>query len=270
MSRIRILVLAALLAGCVISNNSLTQGADVLKLPTGGVCAHRGDNQYFPENTVPAFRSAVEKGAQQVEFDVKLTKDGRMILMHDATVDRTTNGTGAVANLTFDEIRALDAGVKKDPKFTGTKVPTFAEALDCLPPDIWINVHCASNAVVPAAKLIREKGRLHQAFLATQLSAIAEARKAVPEIKVCNMSRQDDCSLYVRATIENHCDFIQLTKPCTADDITAMRKAGVRVNYFYANSPSVFRQQRRDGIDFPLTDRLDEMLEELKKEAAQQ
>ena len=234
-------------------------------LPSGGVCAHRGDNQFFPENTVPAFRSAVEKGAQQVEFDVKLTKDGQMIIMHDATVDRTTNGTGAVANLSFEEIRSLDAGVKKDPKFAGTKVPTFEEALDCLPKDIWINVHCAPNAVVPAAKLIQEKGRLHQAFLATPLNAIAEARKAVPEIKVCNMSRQNDCSLYARQTIENRCDFIQLTKPCLPEDIEAMHKAGVKINYYFANNPEVFRQQKRDGIDFPLTDKLDTMLEELRR-----
>ena len=143
---------------------SLVLADDAVVMPKCGVCAHRGDKQYYPENTVPAFKSAVEKGAQMVEFDVKLTKDGKMVIMHDPTVDRTTNGTGAVADLTFEEIRNLDAGVKFDPKFAGTKVPTLEESLDCLPRNVWINVHCAPNAVVPAAKLIAEKGRLHQAF----------------------------------------------------------------------------------------------------------
>ena len=245
---------------------SLVLADDAVVMPKCGVCAHRGDKQYYPENTVPAFKSAVEKGAQMVEFDVKLTKDGKMVIMHDPTVDRTTNGTGAVADLTFEEIRNLDAGVKFDPKFAGTKVPTLEEALDCIPNNIWINVHCAPNAVVPAAKLIAEKGRLHQAFLATSLKAGLQAREAVPGIQICNMSRYPDVSRYARETIENKCQFIQLTIPCSAEDAKAMHDAGVKINYFYANTPEAFKKQRADGVDFPLTDKLDMMLELFRNE----
>ena len=86
------------------------------------ITSHRGAGFLEPENTLRAIRRAIALGADQVEIDVQLTRDGRLVLMHDATVDRTTNGTGAVADLTFDEIRQLDAG-------QGEQVPTLDEIL---------------------------------------------------------------------------------------------------------------------------------------------
>lgn len=93
------------------------------------VIAHRGEHRAHPENTLPAFQAAIDAGAGFFELDVRTTSDSRLVLMHDATVDRTTNGTGAVRQLTFDQIRALDAGAKFSPQFAGTKVPSFEEAL---------------------------------------------------------------------------------------------------------------------------------------------
>jgi glycerophosphoryl diester phosphodiesterase len=84
--------------------------------------AHRGDSQHAPENTLAAFRSAIAAGADWLEFDVQMTKDGALVVIHDETVDRTTNGSGPVRELTLAEIRALDAG-------NGQQVPTFAEAI---------------------------------------------------------------------------------------------------------------------------------------------
>src|SRR5246500_1006729 len=80
--------------------------------------AHRGEHLHHPENTIPAFEEAIRLGADFIEVDVRTTSDGKLVLSHDATVDRCTNGHGEVAKMTFDEIRALDAGA-------GTKVPTF-------------------------------------------------------------------------------------------------------------------------------------------------
>ena len=93
------------------------------------VIAHRGEHRAHPENTLPAFQAAIDAGADFFELDVRTTADGRLVLMHDAKVDRTTNGSGAVRQLTFDQIRALDAGVKFDARFAGTRVPSFDEAL---------------------------------------------------------------------------------------------------------------------------------------------
>jgi glycerophosphoryl diester phosphodiesterase len=87
------------------------------------VISHRGEHLHHPENTMPAFEEAVRVGADYFELDVRTTLDGKLVLMHDAQVNRTTNGKGDVAKMTFDEIRALDAG-------GGAKVPTFDEALD--------------------------------------------------------------------------------------------------------------------------------------------
>ena len=94
------------------------------------VAAHRGASASHPENTMEAFRAAIEMGVDQIETDVRITADGELVLIHDATVDRTTNGTGKVAQMTLAELQALDAGCKKDPAFTGAKIPTFRDLLE--------------------------------------------------------------------------------------------------------------------------------------------
>ena len=94
------------------------------------VISHRGEHLHHPENTLPAFRAAFEAGADFIEVDVRTTSDGRLVLMHNDTVDARTNGSGAVKDLTFDEIRALDAGLKSGQEFAGAEVPTFDEALE--------------------------------------------------------------------------------------------------------------------------------------------
>ncbi len=112
------------------------------------VIAHRGEHLSHPENTLPAFQAAINAGADYFELDIRTTSDGRLILMHDGTVDRTTNGKGRVRELTFNQIRALDAGAKFDPKFTGTKVPTLEEALTLAHGKIAIYLDC--KQVAPA------------------------------------------------------------------------------------------------------------------------
>src|SRR5918994_4145382 len=99
--------------------------------------AHRGASALAPENTLEAFRMAVEAGAGGLELDVHLTRDGHVVVIHDETVDRTTGGTGAVAEMTLDELRGLDAGHDFSPDGGSTLpyrdrnvlVPTLAEVL---------------------------------------------------------------------------------------------------------------------------------------------
>jgi glycerophosphoryl diester phosphodiesterase len=87
------------------------------------VIAHRGGLRHAPENTQAAFRNGIAQGADGIEFDVQRTKDGALVVIHDETVDRTTEGSGAVGEMTLDEIRALDAG-------DGEVVPTFKEVIE--------------------------------------------------------------------------------------------------------------------------------------------
>src|ERR1700677_1059601 len=91
------------------------------------VISHRGEHLHHPENTLPAFQAAIDAGADYFEADIRTTSDGKLVLMHDSSVNRTTNATGKVKDMTFDQIRALDAGAKFSPDFAGTKVPTFDE-----------------------------------------------------------------------------------------------------------------------------------------------
>ncbi len=98
------------------------------------IISHRGASKEAPENTLPAFEKAFAEGADGVETDVRTTKDGVLVVMHDSTVDRTTNGKGAVNSLTLAELKALDAGVKKGPEYAGTKVPTLEEVADLVLP----------------------------------------------------------------------------------------------------------------------------------------
>ena len=93
------------------------------------VIGHRGNSSAAPENTVAAIDSAFAVGADHVELDIRLTADGHAVVMHDATIDRTTDGTGAIANMTLAEVRQLDAGSWFGPEFAGEPVPTLGEAL---------------------------------------------------------------------------------------------------------------------------------------------
>jgi glycerophosphoryl diester phosphodiesterase len=92
--------------------------------------AHRGATAYAPENTIAGFDLAVEMKADYIEIDLQRSKDGELVVIHDITVDRTTDGTGKVGELTFEQLRSLDAGSWKGKQFAGEQIPTFEEILD--------------------------------------------------------------------------------------------------------------------------------------------
>jgi glycerophosphoryl diester phosphodiesterase len=94
------------------------------------ICGHRGYSLCYPENTLPAFEAAKSFGATTVEIDVVLTADDEPIVLHDLTVDRTTDGHGFAADLTLEQIRRLDAGSCFYPRFAGVRIPTLSEVLD--------------------------------------------------------------------------------------------------------------------------------------------
>jgi glycerophosphoryl diester phosphodiesterase len=96
------------------------------------IVAHRGMAAGYPENTLAAFRHSVSAGFPAIEVDLRTTADGHIVIMHDETVDRTTDGTGEVRRMTLAEIRSLDAGRHAGPRFAGERVPTYPEALQAL------------------------------------------------------------------------------------------------------------------------------------------
>ena len=127
--------------------------------------AHRGEHMQRPENTMPAFEEAIRLGADYFELDVRTTADGKLVLSHDATVDRCTNGKGEVAKMTFDEVRALDAGIRKAPEFAGTKVPTFDEALELARGKIGVYVDVKQVSAKELVRHIEEHGMVDQVVI---------------------------------------------------------------------------------------------------------
>lgn len=111
--------------------------------------AHRGATAYSPENTIAAFNLAVDMKADYIEIDVQRSKDGELVLIHDTTVDRTTDGTGKVGDLTFEELRSLDAGSWKGEQFAGEPIPTFEEILDLYRGKVGILIELKAPELYP-------------------------------------------------------------------------------------------------------------------------
>ncbi|MFO1448949.1 MAG: glycerophosphodiester phosphodiesterase family protein [Opitutaceae bacterium] len=249
------------------------RAAEPVALPVNGLCAHRGGGATHPENTVPALREAVRLGAHMVEFDLAVTSDGVPVLMHDATVDRTTDGKGRVLDFTLAALQRLDAGVKTHPRFAGTRVPTLEEALAVLPANLWINVDFKADARFAGAsnryarrvaEVLVSTGRVGQSLFAARGSDVAAARSVAPALRICNMDRKPDPADYVNAAIEQRADFIQL-RDCAHDPrwpawIAALKAAGVRINYFYTNDPKEAVRLLDAGVDFVLVDALEAVM----------
>ena len=164
------------------------------------VVAHRGASEQFPENTLAALRAAVAQHAHVVEFDVWQTKDGAWVLLHDATLDRTTDAVAKlgrkdvrVDQCTLAEVRGLDAGAWKGKAFAGEKVPTLAEALAAVHPAIAMVEHKGGDAAALAAELRKLDANarvLVQSFDWTWLTAF---HAAAPDV-LCGALGGKECS----------------------------------------------------------------------------
>lgn len=228
-----------------------------LPMPQRGLCAHRGGMATHPENTLPAFREALRLGAHMIEFDVRFTKDGVLALMHDATVDRTTDGKGRFADMTLAQLQRIDAGARKDARFAATRIPTFEETLAMMPRDVWLNCHLrqgGEDVGIAAARALAKADRLHQAFLAAYPDSAEAARAAVPQVLVCYMGRQGNTADYIDYSIGRKADFIQLRGKGEVDaaQIRLLKKSGLRVNYYEVETPEAARKLFLAGVDFPL------------------
>lgn len=158
------------------------------------VQAHRGFSEAYPENTLLAFEKAIEAGADRIETDLALTKDGVVVLMHDNTVDRTTDGQGGVAAFTLEELKRLDAGSWKSPEFAGERVPTLAEALELTAGRAELNLEIKSNGrtrssvratIAAAAAVILEHDALDRVvFSSFDYEALLRVREHLPEARL--------------------------------------------------------------------------------------
>ncbi|MBI3209746.1 MAG: glycerophosphodiester phosphodiesterase family protein [Candidatus Solibacter usitatus] len=181
------------------------------------VIAHRGEHIHHTENTLAAFQAALDAGADYYEVDVRTTSDGKLVLMHDATVDRTTNGKGAVAEMSFDQVRALRT---KD----GSGVPTFEEALSLARGHggVYVDVKRAAAADLLAA-LDRQKMTDHVVVYGgfdylRQLQSLRPSIKVMPESVSVAMTRKIVEELKPKVIAFSARDW--------TDDIIAVARAG--------------------------------------------
>ena len=233
-----------------------TEGQGTGALPARGVAAHRGGAAERPENTVAAFAHAVASGVHQIELDVRRTRDGALVVMHDEAVDRTTSGTGRVADLRLAELRELDAGSP------GERIPTLAEALRVLPHDVWVNVQIQRGE--PVAEAVAEEivaqDRVAHAFVTGGNEACRRVRAVCAELRVCNLVRQRNRADYVEHAIREEAAFVQfhwLRGPMEPELAGRAHAAGLRVNFMCRDEPGedelfgLFEA----GVDFVLVDR---------------
>jgi len=221
------------------------------------VCAHRGASGTHPENTLAAFAEAVRLGVERVEFDVRRTKDGQLIICHDAKVDRTTDGMGNIWELTLAEIKALDAGSHLDPRFAGERVPTLAEALAACP--MVCNVHVYPgpddlDAIIDEtiAELLAQD-RLETAFIAGFGGVVERVAEVEPRLDRCWLSGQSEPH-YPEGAAERGCRILQpWYGQLDADLVQRAHTLGQQVHPFFADDADNMRKFIALGVDGLLT-----------------
>lgn len=160
-------------------------------LPRPTIIAHRGASAYAPENTLAAFELALRQGADAIELDAKLTADGQVVVIHDQTVNRTTEGSGRVKDLTLAELRKLDAGSHFDIAFQGEPIPTLDEVFKAVGQLTHINVELTNYSSIyddlpgKVAKLVK-RHKLFRRVIFSSFNPVAllRIRRLVPDAPI--------------------------------------------------------------------------------------
>ncbi len=226
------------------------------------IASHRGGGATAPENTLPAIEAALADGYDYVEVDVAVTADGVAVLMHDSTVDRTTSGRGALAALTFAQVRELDAGAWFDARFAGTRVPTFGEFLDVLE-------RAGRRAIVElkgrwdepaAARLVADietRGLEHHVVLASfdarSLALVGAVSDVIPRLVIMKRLPEDTADAARKAGARGVIVDRRavLDRPEVIDELHA---AGLRVVVYTLNSDRQWDAVTALGVDGIVTD----------------
>jgi glycerophosphoryl diester phosphodiesterase len=235
----------------------------ITHFPTPIIFAHRGASAYAPENTLAAFELAVKQGAPAIEFDVKLTSDRQVIIIHDQTLNRTTNGSGPVKTQSLAALRELDAGSWKSTEYCGEKIPTLDEVFEAVGKKLLINVELTNYAtpfdglVHEVAALVKKHGLqervIFSSFLPTNLVI---ARRLLPSVPRGQLIDEGNAGWWQRFAA----NFMSLdaehpyTKDVTAELVKRAHSKGRRVHVWTVNDPADMRRLRALGVDGIFTD----------------
>jgi glycerophosphoryl diester phosphodiesterase len=165
------------------------------KLPRPTIFAHRGSSSYAPENTISAFNLAVQQGAHAIELDVMLSADKKVVVIHDQSVDRTTDGSGQVRKMDLIDLLALDAGSYYDTRFQGERIPTLEDVFSKLNGKIFFNIEL-KNLVNPIDQLPRITAELVKNY-GLEDSVLFSSFNPIALIKINNYLPECDIGLLV-------------------------------------------------------------------------
>jgi len=250
---------------------ALLLGAPLLTAaaPKTEIIGHRGASHDAPENTLAAIKLAWEQNADGAEFDIRLTKDGKIIVIHDPDTRRTTGMDWKVVERTLDELRTLDAGKWKGDKFTGEKLPTLDEMLATVPAGkkVYIEVKCGPE-IVPALARSLKAANLKAAqtpiisFSGEVIAAVKKARPDLPAYLLVNLKPKQGekpptaAELIARAK-DVQADGLDLSVSDTLDRdfAKAVKTAGLRLDVWTVNDSKAARRLVDLGVDGITTDR---------------
>jgi glycerophosphoryl diester phosphodiesterase len=223
------------------------------------VVAHRGLSGVCPENTLPAFAAAIVLGAHEIELDLWGSKDRQLIVCHDPTVDRTSNGRGAIRDLTWAEIQRLDAGAWFGEGWSDVGFARLDEVFCLLPGSVDFNLHLKEPGddgwiLRDVADLAASCGLRERIYFAGEKDVLEWAVRTRPDVPRCCLDSQRDGRALLQRTIEFECARLQFWSPYFSRDLIAEAHArGIRCNLFYADTADEARKCLDAGIDAILT-----------------
>jgi glycerophosphoryl diester phosphodiesterase len=238
-------------------------------MPKPWVVGHRGASGHAPENTMAAYRKAVELGAQFIETDLQLTRDARLVALHDPTLDRTTNGRGPVKDFTLAELSRLDAGSWYGSQFAGEPIPTLDDIIRyARQADVVFylevktgNVWGVEHALVAALRDVKEAART--AVLSFDLSALQTIRRADAMLLtglLMDQPRPDAIQAALRVGARQFAPRADLVTP---ELIAQAHEEGLQVVTWTINDPAQMRDAIAAGVDGIMTDYPDRLVNAL-------
>jgi len=210
--------------------------------PFGIVC-HRGSYPIAPENTLPGLECALAGGFDYIEVDLQITSDGEIVVFHDAMLDRTTDGIGPVCDHTLAQLRKLDAGVKFDPFFASTRIPTLKEVLELL--NLYNGrayLEFKSAPPAPVLELVRNAGLLDRVFFwSFNREFLMELRAMCPEAQI--MTRRQDYPSVAEAIADYAANLVEFLPNDDPAEIASLRGSKVQSMVAYmGDDEAVFGQ----------------------------
>jgi len=238
------------------------------------VVAHRGFSGAAPENTLAAFRQAIEIGSDMIELDIQLSKDGRIVVMHDETLERTTNGRGKVVDHTLKELKKLDAGSCFGPEFSGERIPTLQEVLDLAKGRVLVNIEIKNptHGQYPITDLadksfqaVKKAGMLDRVIFSSFNPVSLEHIQKIESRAWVALLFHRPWNSFLEMTRGKEYEVLNLRNiHLTKEKISQVHKEGMKVNVYTVNTEEELEQFVRWGADGIITNYPDRLIRILK------